>query len=48
MLAENEILKKGGKLWLPNLDCVQCSIDDFREEIEKHYIIEAVEDRGAG
>ena len=44
MLAENDILMKGGKLWLPNLDCVQCSIDDFRAEIEKYYIIEAVED----
>ena len=44
MLAENEILVKGGKLWLPNLDCVQCSIDDFRAEIEKYYVIEAVED----
>lgn len=44
MLAENDILKKGGKLWLPNLDCVQCSIDDYKEEIEKYYTVEAVED----
>ena len=44
MLAENDLLKKGGKLWLPNLDCVQCSLGDYKEEIEKYYTIEAVED----
>ena len=44
MLAENDLLKKGGKLWLPNLDCVHCSLGDYKEEIEKHYTIEAVED----
>ena len=44
MLAENNLLQKGGKLWLPNLGCVQDSIDTFRSEIIKYYVIEAVDD----
>ena len=44
MLAENNLLKKGGKLWLPNLDCVQCSLDEFSSEITKYFEIERVED----
>ena len=44
MLAENNLLQKGGKLWLPNLGCVQDSIDTFRSEITKYYVIETVED----
>ena len=44
MLAENNLLQKGGKLWLPNLGCVQDSIDTFRSEITKYYAIEAVDD----
>lgn len=42
-LAEQNIIKKGGKLWLPNLDCVECSIDDFHNEISKYYSWETVE-----
>ena len=44
MLAENNLLQKGGKLWLPNLSFVQESINAFRSEINKYYIIEAVDD----
>ena len=44
MLAENNLLQKGGKLWLPNLSFVQESIDAFRSTIVQHYIIEAVDD----
>lgn len=44
MLAENDLLKVGGKLWLPNLDCVQCSLDEFKSDIERYYTIEKVED----
>jgi hypothetical protein len=44
MMAEQGFLKKGGKFWLPNLDCVQNSIEDFHAEINKYYTIEAVED----
>ena len=44
MLAENNLLQKGGKLWLPNLGCVQDSIDTFRSEITKYYVIETVDD----
>jgi hypothetical protein len=44
MLAENNLLQKGGKLWLPNLGCVQDSIDTFRSEITKYYVVETVED----
>ena len=43
MLAENNLLQKGGKLWLPNLGCVQDSIDSFRSEITKYYVIEVVD-----
>lgn len=42
-LAEQNIIKKGGKLWLPNLDCVQCSIDDFHNEISRYYSWETVD-----
>jgi hypothetical protein len=44
MLAENDLLKKGGQLWLPNLGCVQESIETYRDEIMMHYTIKAVED----
>jgi hypothetical protein len=37
------MIKKGGKLWLPNLDCVLDSIDDFHNEISKYYSWETVE-----
>jgi hypothetical protein len=43
-LAEQNIIKKGGKLWLPNLDCVQCSIDDFHNEISRYYSWETRDD----
>ena len=42
MLAENDLLKIGGKVWLPNLECVEDSINEFRAEIEKYYTVEAV------
>jgi hypothetical protein len=44
MLAENDLLRKGGQLWLPNLGCVQESIETYRDEIMMHYTIKAVED----
>ena len=44
MLAENNLLKKGGQLWLPNLECVEESIDEFRDEILKYYTILALDD----
>lgn len=44
MLSDSNLLRKGGKLWLPNLGCVQESMDEFRDEITRHYTIEAVED----
>lgn len=44
MLADNDLLKKGGQLWLPNLGCVQESIETYRDEIMMHYTIKAVED----
>lgn len=44
MLADNDLLKKGGQLWLPNLGCVQESIETYRDEILMHYTIKAVED----
>jgi hypothetical protein len=42
-LAEQNIIKKGGKVWLPNLECVLNSINDFHNEIYKYYTWEAVE-----
>lgn len=42
MLAENDLLKIGGQIWLPNLECVEDSINEFRAEIGKYYTIEAV------
>lgn len=42
-LAEQNIIKKGGKLWLPNLDCVCNSINDYHNEISKYYTWEAIE-----
>ena len=44
MLAENDLLKIGGKIWLPNLECVEDSINEFRVEINRYYTVEAVAD----
>lgn len=39
LIAQREVLKPGGKIWLPHLDCVDESIDDFRDILSEHYII---------
>jgi hypothetical protein len=44
MLSDTNLLRKGGKVWLPNLECVHDSIDKFRDVIERHYTIEVVGD----
>ena len=41
-LAEDELIRKGGLFWLPNLECVAEAIQLFRGAIERHYSIEYV------
>lgn len=39
LFALSGILAKGGKIWLPNLDCIQKSIHDFKETLDQYYHI---------
>jgi len=42
LLAEADILKKTGEIWLPNLSCVKESLVVFKKELGKYYTWELV------
>jgi len=41
-LAKERILSIGGKIWLPNLQCIRESIDRFRVSIDQFYTVHPV------
>ena len=43
-LAKKQVLLIGGKIWLPNLQCIRESIDRFRKIIDKYYTVHPVAD----
>lgn len=43
-LAKRNVISVGGKVWLPNLQCIIESIDRFREYINEFYTVLAVAD----
>ena len=43
-LAKKNVLFIGGKIWLPNLQCIRESIDRFRISIDKFYTVHPVAD----
>jgi hypothetical protein len=43
-LAKNRILRPGGSIWLPYLECVRESINDFTAELKVHYDISLAQD----
>lgn len=43
-LSKNGLLKPGGTIWLPYLDCVQDSVSDFNKELTAHFTIKLVSD----
>ncbi len=45
-LAEDELIRRGGQFWLPNLECVAQALREFRIPIETHYEVEFVKDLG--
>lgn len=38
-LAMSGKLAVGAKVWLPNLDCIEQSLQDFRSELDPHFVI---------
>ena len=43
-LVQNNILSPGGKIWLPNLECIRASIEKFRVTIDEYYTVYPVLD----
>ncbi len=44
MLAEENYLKKGAKIWLPNLNCIKESLDYFHPILRQYYTTRLVAD----
>lgn len=45
-LAEDELIRRGGQFWLPNLECVTQALREFRDTIEILYEVEFVREVG--
>ena len=43
-IAKQSILKEGGKIWLPNLNCIQESLEYFIDVITEYYDVDLVSD----
>ena len=43
-LAQENLISAGGKIWLPNLQCIRESIGRFRKCIDQFYTVHEVED----
>jgi len=43
-LAQQNVLSPGGKIWLPNLQCIRESIDKFRPALDEYYTVHPVMD----
>jgi hypothetical protein len=44
MLAREKLLSVGGKIWLPNLQCIRESIGRYRTTIDQYYIVHDISD----
>ena len=43
-LAKEKLISVGGKIWLPNLECIKASVDKFRSSIDEFYTVISVTD----